>query len=48
MDSKSLDKNMDYVSVHWHYKFKGLENWSEVRSNLIKEAQDKRNEIDLH
>lgn len=47
-DSKSLDKNMDYVSVHWHYKFKGLENWSEVRNNLIKEAEEKRNKLDLH
>ena len=39
---------MDYVSVHWHYKFKGLKNWSEVRKNLIEEAEEKRKNLDLH
>tara|TARA_Y100000816_G_scaffold204743_1_gene150954 strand:- start:142 stop:1851 length:1710 start_codon:yes stop_codon:yes gene_type:complete len=44
-DSKTLDAKMDYISIHWHFKFKGLENWREVRKKLIEEAQEKRNNL---
>ena len=42
---KTLDAKMDYISIHWHFKFKGLENWREVRKKLIEEAQEKRNNL---